>query len=55
MRAHLRPRREGRGGGLTRNQVDVVMAINRLSRGKPQNTAGTEEEVLIADAGALPW
>ena len=46
--------REGRGG-LTRNQVDVVMAINRLSRGKPQNTAGTEEEVLIADAGALPW
>ena len=31
------------------------MAINRLSRGKPQNTAGTEEEVLIADAGALPW
>ena len=53
MRAHLRPRREG--WGLTRNQVDVVMAINRLSRGKPQNTAGTEEEVLIADAGALPW
>lgn len=31
----------------------VAMAINAVSRGKPQNTAGPEEEVLIVDSGQV--
>jgi hypothetical protein len=30
-----------------------VDAINALSIGKPENTAGVEEEVVIADSGQI--
>jgi len=29
----------------------VAEAINAVSRGKPDNTAGTEEDAVIADCG----
>lgn len=33
--------------------LQVVDAINALSVGKPENTAGAEEDVLIVDAGQI--
>lgn len=33
--------------------LDVVDAINELSRDKPEKTATAEEEVLIEDSGQL--
>lgn len=32
---------------------DVAMAINKVSMGKPDNTAGKEEEVIIKDSGQI--
>jgi hypothetical protein len=32
---------------------DVAMRINQLSIGKPENTAGRDEGVVIVDAGQL--